>query len=411
MAIPSSSYFSTFDVTERTEKQVLDAKLWGIMQPKVPVLDLISKGEEINTIRYEWEGRVPDVKYVTADGSTGALGTATTDVTLNLASGQTALGKIEIGTVLRDIATAKQVTAAAAGVLGLGYKLGELVQVTAISTDALTVTRDVANFRGSGTTVPAHSAGATWEIMWTPRQEGSAAGSDMFQPLSIMENWTVTQDFYLTISGSQAKRAMNNLNASAQMAMEYEDRLMGAARRIESALIYGFKMPSTPQGSDSVIREMSGLFTFLCGPGGNVDYTTTVLTPAALNAGFKMILNDGGDPDDPYIILCNPDQAQVISAFGEDKVRVERTDQQYGRFITSYRSDLGFVAQVVSAVGCHKSDVAIVNTRKWRYLPYRPWFKKAPEQLYDAEVQRAITEFTSQVIDPLTAHAAFTTLT
>ena len=411
MAIPSSSYFASWDITTRTEKQVLDAKIWGIMQPKVPVLDLISKGSEIDGIRYEWEGRKPDVKYVTADGSTGNLTNATSGVTLNLATGEAARGKIEIGTILRDTATGTQVTAAAEGVLGVGAKLGELVQVTALTGDALTIVRDVANFRGSGTTVPTHAVGATWEVMWTPRQEGSAEGLDMMQNLTILENWTVTMDFYLTITGSQKKRAMNNMNAASQIAMNYEDRMLGAARRIESALLYGFKMPSTPQGSDSVIREMAGLYAFLCGPGGNVDYTTTSLTPAALNSAFKMILNDGGDPDDPYIIVCNPDQSQVISGFGEDKVRVQRTDKQYGRQITSFMSDLGFEAQIVPAVGNHKSDLAIVNTRKWGFLPYRPWFKKAPEVLYDAEVQRAITEFTSQVIDPLTAHAAFTALT
>jgi hypothetical protein len=409
MAIPTSSYFSTFDITSRTEKQVLDQQIWAIMQPKVPVLDLISKGEEIDSIRYEWEYRKPDPKYVTADGSTGNLtNNSSTGTTLVLAAGEGA--KVEVGTILRDTAQAL-VTAADGTTLATGAKMGELLQVTAVSTDSLTVVRDVANYRGTGTTVPTHAVSAVYEIMWTPRQESSAAGLDMFQTLGIMENWTVTQDFYLTISGSQAKRAMNNMNAAAQMTMQYEDRMLGAARRIESALLYGFKMPTTPQGSDSVIREMAGLFDFLARAGGNADYTTTALTPAALNAAFKKIYVDGGDPEEPYAIICNPDQAQLISSFGEDKVRVERTDAQYGRYITSYKSDLGFVGQVVPAIGCHKSDLAIVNTRKWKYLPYRPWFKKAPEQLADGEVQRAITEFTSQVIDPLTAHASFNALT
>ena len=410
MAIPVSQYFSSFDVTSRTEKQVLDAQIWGIMQPKVPVLDLISKGSEIDSIRYEWEYRKPDAKYVTADGSTGNLtNNASTGVTLNVAAGEGL--KVEVGTILRDTAQSLVSAADGTGILASGAKMGELIQVTAISTDALTVTRDVANFRASGTVVPTHAVSAVWEIMWTPRQESSAPGIDMTQTLGILENWTVTQDFYLTISGSQAKRAMNNLNAASQLSMQYEDRLMGAARRLESSLLYGFKMPTTPQGSDTVIREMQGLFTFLALAGGNADYTTTSLTPAALNAAFKKILVDGGDESSPYAIICNPDQAQVIAAFGEDKVRVDRTDAQYGRVITSYKSDLGFVGQVVPAIGCHKSDLAIVNTSKWGMIPYRPWFKKAPEQLYDGEVQRAIIEFTSQVIDPLTAHASFNALT
>ncbi len=411
MAIPSSAYFSTWDITPKTDMEAFDRTIWGVMQPKNPVLDLISKGEQISNTVYDWYYRKPEAKYVV---SINTMNSSDTTVTISESDFNNA--KIEVGTILRDTSPTALVTAGTGGPLGSGFKLGELMQVTDIAGPssgnyALTVTRDVGGFAGTGGTVPSHAAGAVFEVMWTPKQEGSEPGPNRWQTLGHFLNYTVTVDFFLNISGSQLARAMKDANGRRQIELQYEDRMLDAARKIESALLYGAQNTVAPAGSDSAIRQMNGLFFYLLQPGGNVDFTSTVLTPSVLNNLFKMIYNDGGDPNDPYIIICSPDQAQVISSFGEDKVRVERTDRQYGRYITSYLSDLGFVAQVVPTAQCHRSDLAIVNTRKWRYLPYRPWFKKAPEQLADAEVVRAITEFTCEVVDPLTAHAAVTTLT
>jgi len=248
--------------------------------------------------------------------------------------------------------------------------------------------------------------------MWTPRQESSAAGRDMFQTLGIMENYTSTMDFYLTISGSQAKRAMNNLNAAAQLQMQYEDRLMGAARRIESALLYGYNDPNAAAGSDSYIRQMEGVQQAMSIAGSTVvDYTTTTLSAAALNTGFRKLLEAGADVDDPYIIVLSPSHAQTVSAFGDSFIKITQSERQYGHFITSYLSDLGFTAQIVPTVSCHQNDLFILNTRKWTYFPYRPWFRKAPEIIEDGKVERAITEFTSQLVDPTSAHFMFTLLT
>ena len=401
MAIPVSAYFSTFDVTSRTEKQVLDAKLWGIMQPKVPALDLISKGSEIDSTRLEWEYRKPDVKYATA-GASNYLGT-TTATTFDLADAAT-FALMEVGTVLRDTAVGK----------GVGtHKSGELIMVTAIGTSPnVTVKRNLAEPTGStADTGVAHAASAVWEIMYTPRQESSDAGKDMFLTLGIMENYTVTQDFYLTISGSQKKRAMNNLPAASQLQMQWEDRLMGAARRIESALFYGTKA-STLAGSDTVIRQMAGVQQAMSVAGSTmVDYTTTTLNAAALNKAFLNILKAGGDTSDPYVVFCSPEHGQTISAFGDSYIKIAQSERQYGHYITSFLSDLGYTAQIVPTVSVHQNDLFVLNTRKWTYFPYRPWFKKAPEIIQDGEVQRAITEFTSQLVDPTSAHFMFTLLT
>jgi hypothetical protein len=404
MAIPDSSYFSTWDVTSRTEKQVLDAKLWGIMQPKTPALDLITKGPELDTTYYEWEYRQPDVKIVTSTDESGKFLNNTTETDLRVkTAAEYAL--LTPGTVLFDRTQG----------LGLGsLKKVELVRVTAQADDTnfeVTVVRDY-GLATNGSTVgtgAAHSALASWEILYHPRQEGSSPEIDRHKPFLIASNRTVTEDFYLTISGSQKKRAMNNIAAGQQMAIQWEDRMAGAFRRIESTLFYGTLEKTTPGGESGYIRQMKGAYDFIVASGGNVTVGDgSALVPGDLDDAFAQIYADSGDPEDPYVIFCGPTKAQRVSHWGEDRIRMTQGDRQYGRIITSFMSDLGFTAQVVPTMQVHPDDIFIINTRKWLYLPYRPWFKKAPEQLADAEVQRAITEFTCQMVDPLTAHAALT---
>jgi hypothetical protein len=400
MAIPDSSYFSSWDVTSRTEKQVLDAKLWGIMQPKVPALDLITKGPETDATYYEWEYRQPDVKTVTAVSTSEKFLNGTAETVLRVSSAAE-YALLTPGTVIFDKAQG----------LGIGsLKKVELVRVTAQSDDTnkeVTVVRDYGNSNGG--TGAAHAASATWEILYHPRQEGSSPEIDRHKPFLIASNRTVTEDFYLTISGTQKKRAMNNIGAGQQMAIQWEDRMAGAFRRIESTLFYGTLEKTTPGGEAGYIRQMQGLYDFLGVSGGNVTVGDgSTLVPGDLDDAFAQIYADNGDPEDPYVVFCAPAKAQRVSHWGEDRIRMTQGDRQYGRIITSFMSDLGFTAQIVPTMQAHSNDIFIVNTRKWLYLPYRPWFKKAPEQLADAEVQRAITEFTSQVVDPTTAHALLT---
>jgi hypothetical protein len=395
---PNPVPFAGWDVTSRTEKQVLDQTLWEMMMSKSALLEVISDGGSIPSTRYEWEYRQPNTYTVTASGTTDTnIDGSGTNQTLVV----TDASLIEQGAILRNRTVATPIGTPA---------VNELLFVTDVTSTTLTVKRDYAN-RNSGTGSTAHTDTSVFDILYTPKQEGSSVGPNLWKAYGIAENYTATIDMYLTITGSQEKRAMNLGND--QIAIQWEDRMLEKKNDIVNALLYG-ALGSYGNGADGgstgYIRNMKGLFHWITASGGNVDYTNTTLTPALLNTAFKNIMDDGGDPSENYVILCNPLAQQEISTWGAELVRTTLDERRYGRMITSFMSDLGYTARIISDPLVFSTDLMIVNTRKFKRLTYRPWFKKEAPTLDDARYMRAITEFTCQVVDPLTAHAAFTKL-
>jgi hypothetical protein len=186
-------------------------------------------------------------------------------------------------------------------------------------------------------------------------------------------------------------------------------------------MLYGYQDPNIASGYDSPmtaphVRTSAGLASFLCQSGGNVDYSSTVLTATVINNLFRKIRLAGGSQVDDYAIIVNPARAQTISSFGEDKVRTTQDMTLYGREITQFKSDLGFVADIVDEPMCSPGHMFIVNKRKWQLLTFRPFSKwewgayTAIPNGDDVYHQRTLGSVGLKVVDPLKAHAACLTL-
>lgn len=400
MTIDSVTPFASWDITDRTEDRALDQTLWEMMCTKSKILDAIPDKGTIPEPRFEWIYRQPNTQTVTCSGTASTDIDGDADATTLVVS---AINGVQVGSILRNKSRATPIGT---------YQVNETMQVTGVSSTTLTLQRNYNEPYGStaneGST--AHVAGDVYEVLYTPRQEGSSAGTNMWKATAIAENYTTTMDFYLTATGTQLARKM--LLQGDQMAMQWEDRMIEMKNQISSALLYGALNPNATyvEGYDAYIRDMKGLFHWLTASGANVDYTTTTLSEEALNASFKSVMDDGGDPSDPYIILCNPARAQSISAFGADKVRTTWSEKRVGRQITEFVSDLGFVAEVIADPNVYSTDLAIVNKRKWGRHAFRPFFKKEWVDGADASYVRCLTEFTMSVVDNTTAHACFTKL-
>lgn len=390
--------YATWDITSRTEKQILDSTLWDMMMFKSRLLDRLPDGGKIDSTRYEWEYRQAN-SFVMTEANSGSttVDTSTSGDTLVV----TDASLCPIGSIIRNKTKATPIGTPA---------VNEIMQVIDKSTNTLTVKRDYAN-RNSGTGYGSHALQDQYEILYVPRQEGSSPDVNLWKSYAIAENYTAIFDMYLMVTGSQEERAMNLGND--QLAIQWEDRMLEMKNQLSNAFIYG-ALDSTGstggEGSPNFIRNMKGAFHFITAANGNVDYTTTELTEAALNSRCKAILDDGGDPSDNYVFLCNPAQAQKIATFGADKVRVTLDERRAGRMVTSFLSDLGFTLEVVPDPVMFSTDALIINTRKWKRLTFRPWKKLEAPTLADARYVRALCELTMQVVDPLTAHAAFTKL-
>ncbi len=410
MAIPNAPSFASFDVTARTEGRAVDSVIWDYMFAKSRLLEVVGTGPRINQQRFEWVNiGAPAISVTIAE-------TASNTTIDSSGSGQAIefspadMAKLMVGAVLVNTSRATPIGT---------QRRNELMQVTDITGNIATVTRDAGSFN-SGTGSTAHAIGDVLRILYIPHQEGSAAVNDpnAYRAQTILENYSAIQTIKLQVTGSQLARAMEVV--ASDMERQYAREMLNLKNQLVSLLLYGYN--SNPAvGSDTVIRNVKGLQDFLVdninASNPLVDYTTTALTRTALNAMFERLWNNGADPSEPYKIVTSGIGKRVISSWESQYVRTTYEEQRIGKEIKEFVSDLGFTVEVIADPMVLPSDLFIVQPEKLKVIPFRPFERTewgigtSTPNGDDMYYTRVIGEHTVQVVDPGMAHAAMTNLT
>lgn len=408
MPIPAAPSFASFDVTERTEGRAVDSVLWDYMFAKSRLLEVVGTGPRIQQPRFEWVNLGSPTIFVTeANSSSTTVDGTNNGTTLVVLSGEGA--KLSAGTLL--------VNASRGTPIGT-HKRNEILRVTDISGNTLTVTRDAGGFNsGSGST--AHALTDKYRVIASPRQEGSSAVDEpnTYVAQTILDNYTAIQSVKLQVTGSQLAREMEVV--ASDLERQWAREMNQLKNELVSLVLYGFNT-NPPGGSDSVIRINKGLLDFMVDNinpvNPLVDYTTTQLTAQAVNALFLKLWENGADPSDGYKIITSGSGQQAISSWEGDKVRTTWTEGRVGRYITTFVSDTGFEAEVIADPMVMKTDLFIINPSKVTIVPFRPFFKTewgldtSSANGDDMYYSRVIGEHTLQVVDPGVSHAAMTAL-
>ena len=237
----------------------------------------------------------------------------------------------------------------------------EVMQVTAISTDDLTVVRGYGS-----TSAQAGTAGTTdaIQIIAHPAQEGQDAPSDESKVRAKVTNYT--QIFQKGINISHTMRSVIQAGVADEYALQVSRRLMEVMRELDSSLIAGISSGS--QGSDTVYRSMGGIIEFASQSTGNVTTTSEALTLSVVNTMCKDIWDDGGTPN---FILVGGKQKRAISAFDQSARRSMYDATVAGYVVDKVITDLGFVLDVIVDPWM-PDDVAVVgDINKVRVMPLR----------------------------------------
>lgn len=237
----------------------------------------------------------------------------------------------------------------------------EVMQVTAISTDALTIVR------GYGSTSAAAGTAGTDDkikIISHTNQEGQDPPADTSKVRTKVSNYT--QIFQYGINVSHTMRSVLQAGVSDEFTFQVARRLMEAMRELDSSLVAGIKSASA--GSDSVYRSMGGIVEFASQSTGNLTTTAEALTLSVVNGMAKQIWDDGGYPN---FILVGGKQKRAISSFDQSARRAVYDATVAGYVVDRIITDLGFVLDVI--VDPHMNDdVAIVgDLNKVRVMPLR----------------------------------------
>lgn len=393
---------ATWDKTAYTFDRDVDAKLWPALMAKSPILDMLPR-VPVKNFKFEWETDVAPTRTYSAhgdDAGTTVDNHATnTKIILNADPVD-----LQVGSIIRNATRATPIGS---------YGADEIMEVTAInhSTFELTVVRDAGRqASGNGSLLQCYNGSSTedavYEVIYAPREEGSAPGVNKYKDVVLAENYTNTVDFYLTATGDQL--ATDRIVAADNMQNQFQKTMTNLTNQLEGMFFYGCLNNGANAGSASYVRRTKGFDPFVGASGGNYDVTTAAVSASALDALFYEILADNTDPADRFIIATHPKHARTISSFGLDKIRMGMEDTKYGRHIDTFKSDLGVEAPIIWSLNISKSDLFIIDMDKVALTVFRP-FEKAEwsygDDGVDAWRQRILGSFGVKVVDGLYSHA------
>ena len=375
MALEAFAGLAQYDLVDVRED--LSDVVSEILLDDKSLLARIGISGEATNVKHEWSERSLNATTVTA-----AEALTNSDTTFSVASGHGA--RVRIGTLLRDNSQGKT----------------EVVQVTAISSDDLTVVRGYGSTSGE-----AHSDATVWQIVGRPKQSGADLSADRSTTRGRKDNTCQIFEDAVIVAGDA--EAVIKAGVSSEIALQAADRLMELMRELDHSILMGIESAST--GSDTVYRSMGGIIEFLTQASANHVSTAETLSEEVLNDLYRLAFDDGGDP---RLLVVNQKQMEVISGFNEDKVRIAPGANMAGTFTTRYMTDLGAELEILLDRWMPNDTIALIDPSRIVAVPLRSRaFGMVPiAKTGDAEKRQLLGDYTLEVRNALEAHAIHTNL-
>lgn len=339
MALDASSLFASFDINSNT--QILDIS--SVLSDALLLeFEFMSRGldvamdDPVDDTTFYWNQEALNSDVVTVSGSVASGGTS---IVLTSGGGNS----VHKGDLLKDQA----------------INSAELMEVTAISSDTLTVTR------GYNSTTQAVIADAATLVVMPAYQEGSDIGADKSVKPTALSNFTqIAFAGDLLIARSQLQRQM------ATVALDVDRQLANRAKELKRSwtriCLYG--EPSASSGSDTVYRTTKGMRTFIKNNSGVTSSASDVIDLAYLNSKNKSIVDKG-----KYVntLLIGTDLVSGIAAIDASNRRLVEADSAVGYAVNRVRLDQGNEVDVIVDGRVDKGDAFLYDRGDVRWRPLR----------------------------------------
>ena len=308
---------ASFSITANTNQLDLSAELAELIRTDNTVF-LSRLGESIKATqtRHYWnEDKL--ITNLAQDADAGGLTTSTG--TVNVTAGQGI--RFKVGTIFKDRAKGQT----------------EILRVSAISTDALTVDRGA-----GGTTAQTHAANFNILIIAHTRQEDQDMNEDDTQERTSVNN--LCQVFQRGVRISYTREKINNNAIASEFAHQVAYRMKEEMRNLDASVINSGK--SVDAGSSTDYRSMGGLIPFVTQSGGNIVNTTENLAESVVNDLAELIINQAGTIENGFL-LVSPKLRRVISTFDQAFRRGEYSQTFAGFYVEKFITDMGFELEVI----------------------------------------------------------------
>jgi len=239
----------------------------------------------------------------------------------------------------------------------------ELMVVTAINSDTLTVVRGYA-----GTTAEDLSDNQVINILGNAALEGADKPGARFTNRSRCGNYT--QIFTATVEVSGTDMAASQLGLADEMDYQKQERLRELLRDLENTVVNGGEPAGTPEGSGSVRRSMKGIIQHLSinvfHTGDSGFPTGTGLDEDKINYVLRQIwANSNGNVD---LIVVGGFQKRKINAFSADSRTYGANDTTFTDMISIYESDFG-VCRIVTTRWMPQDAALLLDSSRINVLP------------------------------------------
>ena len=239
----------------------------------------------------------------------------------------------------------------------------ELMLVTAINSDTLTVVRGYA-----GTTSEDLADNQVINILGNAALEGDDKPDARFTNRSRCGNYT--QIFTAAVEVSGTDIAASQLGLADELDFQKQERLRELIRDLENTVINGGKPASNPEGSGSVRRSMKGviqhLSTNIFHTGDSGFPSGTGLDETKVNYVLREIWKvSNGNVD---LIVVGGFQKRQINAFCSDSRTYTANDTTFTNMVSIYESDFG-VCRIVTSRWIPQDAVLFLDSSRVSVLP------------------------------------------
>lgn len=281
----------------------------------------------------------------------------------------------------------------------------ELMLVTGISTDTLTVTRSY-----GGTTGEDLADNKVIHILGNAALEGDDAPTARFINRTRTGNWTQIFTAGARVSGSDL--AVRKLSVSDELDYQKQERLRELLRDMENTVINGIAPAATQEGSSMIRRTMKGIIPTLTSnifnPTDSNFPADTDLTEEQLNLALRYIWEEASSRIDTIVV--NGYQKRLINGFITSARNYAGNDDTFRDMVSVYESDFG-ICRVILSRSVPTNSVLLLDSSRIDVLPLsgRSFHYKPLASTGDYEAGEIIGEYTLELRNQ-SAHGIITGL-
>lgn len=337
MALSTAPGFASFDITDKS--QILDI---SAILSEALYLDTgwlrgqFHMDDPVEDTTYYWNEEALNARTATTAASAASNGTS-----ISLTAGHGA--RFAVGDLIYDASAVPST---------------EVLEVTSVSTDTLTVVRTY-----NSTAALSISSGATLATFSAYQENSDFTADKSVKPVVRSNTTQIIFAGDLQISRSQRNRRM------ATVAMDVDRQLANRAIELKFDItrvgLYGEKSASA--GSDTVYRTCGGMRNWIRDNGGVVDSTAASLTSTNINSNNKTLVDRGKYVD---TLLLGTDLVYQVAAIDSSNRRLLESDTQVGYTVQQVVLQQGNVVNIVVDGRVKSGDVFLYDSGSVSMHPF-----------------------------------------